>query len=300
MIRSSIDLGTNTALLLLVEWDSKTQKIHQILEDCSTSVRLGEGVDQNREFGPQAMQRTMVCLQDYAKKVRQKGGRVEETLCVATSQARDAKNSHEFFEQIKQEIGFSFRVISGKEEARYTFYGSLALAQDAAQSYVIDIGGGSTEVISVNQSQSLDMGSVRFTERYFKSDPVTDEEFWRCQEAIDSELESVLPWAKGIHPEVNLIAVAGTATTLAACYLGLKKFDPDLVDGVILTRGDVHRLVEELKWRKVCERKEILGIEAARADVILSGSLILWRVLEVLGFEACQISVRGLRYGLLM
>jgi exopolyphosphatase/guanosine-5'-triphosphate,3'-diphosphate pyrophosphatase len=298
MIRSSIDLGTNTCLLLVADWDPLHKKVQKILGDYSAVVRLGEGVDLNRELQTGAMDRTLKCLKDYAKKVRDAGGSPEQTLCVGTSQARDAQNSASFFSKVQKETGFSFQVISGEEEARLTFLGALLPGMDPRSSAVIDIGGGSTELISFDQAQSLDMGAVRFTERFLKSDPVTDPEFWACQDAVDEALQSWISW-RDKAPHLNLVAVAGTATTLAAWYLDLKAFDPKQVDEVVLSRGDVHRMVEELKWRSVKERRNLPAMEALRADVILAGAIILWRTMELLHFSECRVSTRGLRYGIL-
>lgn len=299
MKKASIDLGTNTCLLFLAEWDEGRKQISKVVGDFSKIVRLGEGVDQSRHLQPAAMTRTLECLKGYAARVQAAGLSPQDTICVATSQARDAKNSSEFFSKVKAETGFSFKTLTGEEEAQFTFLGALLPGMDPRHSHVIDIGGGSTEIISWNQAQSVDMGSVRFTERFFKSDPVTDPEFWSCQEEIDRMLEKFRPWRNNLPQNDLLIAVAGSATTLAAWFLELPVFDPQKVDSLVLSRGDLHRRVEELKWRTVEERKQLPGIEADRADVILAGALILWRTLEVLGFPECRISTRGLRYGVL-
>ncbi len=299
MIRSSIDLGTNTCLLLAVDWDKGRNSIERVLGDHSTIVRLGQGVDGSRRLHPDAMKRTFECLMDYASKLKAYGGDPASARCVATSQARDSVDAPEFFERIRQATGFRFQVISGDDEARLTFVGALLPGMDPARSAVIDIGGGSTEIILASHGKSVDIGSVRFTERFLKSDPVTDEEFWACQAATDLELEK-LKDARALAPVgVLLVAVAGTATTLAALQLGLEKFDAARIDGCRLTRGDVHRLVEELKWRSVAERMRMPGLDPKRADVILAGALILWRAMETLGFAELHVSTRGLRYGVL-
>ncbi|MCM2323400.1 MAG: Ppx/GppA family phosphatase [Oligoflexia bacterium] len=300
MIRASIDLGTNTCLLLVAEAPSESSKELRVVSDHSTIVRLGQEVDRRRELHPDAIARTLKCLQGYAEVVRAAGGRPEEALCVATSQARDARNGAEFFARVEKETGFRFRVISGDEEARLTFLGGLLPGMDPRSSAVIDIGGGSTEFIGAHGGQSVDVGSVRFTERHLKSDPVTDEEFWACQQAIDEKLEPLRTWRKAAGAPLELVAVAGTATTLAAWQLGLAAFDARKIDEVVLTRGDVHRLVEELKWRTVAERRALTGIEAGRADVLLAGAMVLWRAMEVLDFPFCRVSSRGLRFGALL
>ncbi|MEK6704631.1 MAG: Ppx/GppA phosphatase family protein [Bdellovibrionota bacterium] len=298
--RASIDLGTNTCLLLIAECDALGE-VCDVFTDISTIVRLGEGVDKNRMLSDVAMDRTVVCLKDYAARVKAAGIAVGEAICVATSQARDAGNSADFFAMVERGTGFKFRVISGDDEARLTFLGSLSRDMNPENSAVIDIGGGSTEIISHSGGISMDIGSVRFTERFLKSDPVTDNEFWSCQQAIDDAIVKAgfIEWRSSLPASVRFIAVAGTATTLAAWYLGLEKFDAAKVGKVVLSRGDIHRMVEELKWRTITERGRLQGIEPARADVILCGAMILWRVMEMLKFYECNVSARGLRYGVL-
>lgn len=298
-MKSSIDLGTNTCLLLIAEWDPVRREVTRTIKDYATVVRLGEGVDQNHMLADGAMKRTLDSLKDYARKVGSAGLSHQETICVATSQARDAQNGAEFFSRIEKETGFRFRIISGDEEAKLTFRGGLLPGMDPAHSVVIDIGGGSTEFMSQTGGQSLDIGSVRFTERYLRSNPVKDDEFWACQEAIDGALEQLRGWRTGLSLPLTLVAVAGTATTLASWHLGLREFDAEKVDQVILTRGDVHRMVEELKWRTIDERQALPGVPPMRADVLLAGAMILWRAMELLDFHACHVSTRGLRYGAL-
>jgi len=301
MLRSSIDLGTNTCLLLVCAWDEQKHEVARVYSDHARVVRLGQGVDQNKTLHPDAIARTLACLRDYAEIVRAAGADPAKTVAVATSQARDSKNAAEFFALLQRETGFRFQTLSGDEEAHFTFEGALLPGMSARETMVIDIGGGSTELVSGSLGESLDLGSVRFTERFLKSDPVTDPEFWAARATIDEALLGfVAKWpdlsgAKG----KALVGVAGTCTTLAAWQLELEKFSREAIDGVELTRGDIHRMVEELKWRSVAERMELKGMEKGRADVLLAGALILWRTMEALQFKTIKISTRGLRYGVL-
>jgi exopolyphosphatase/guanosine-5'-triphosphate,3'-diphosphate pyrophosphatase len=303
-VRSSIDLGTNTCLMLVVDPATGGEGVGRVLADYSTIVRLGQDVDRTGLLHPDAIERTLACLRDYADKLRSHGGKPEATMCVSTASARDARNGAEFFERVKRETGFGFQVISGEEEGRLTFLGALLPDLRPERSVVIDIGGGSTELIALGRDgkttgPSLQMGSVRFTERFLKSDPVTDDEFWACQDEADRLFESLRSWRSGLAADARLVGVAGTVTTLAAWHLELGAFDARRIDEVTLTRGDVHRMVEELKWRTVEERRGLTGIESKRADVLLAGALILWRAMEVLGFADLRVSTRGLRYGVL-
>jgi len=262
-------------------------------------VRLGQGVDKNRGFHPDAMARTLRCLTGYAADVRKHGGDPARAVCAATSQARDARDSVDFFRKVEAETGFRFKIISGDEEARLTFLGGLLPGMIPDRTTIIDIGGGSTEFISTSGGQSLDIGSVRFTERYFKADPVSDAEFWKAQAEIDHKLEGLVEWRRSLPAQVQLVGVAGTMTTAVACHLELPQFDAVKLDGFVLTRGDIHRLVEELKWRTVAEKEKMPGMESGRADVLLAGMLILWRAMECLDFKEVACSTRGLRFGLL-
>lgn len=301
MLRSSIDLGTNTCLLLIAELNKDGKEILNVLSDKSSIVRLGKGVDQSRTLNPEAMKRTLECLRTYSSEVIKAGISTAETKCVATSQARDATNAAQFFAEIEKETGFRFKTISGEEEAMLTFLGGLLPGMSKAESIIIDIGGGSTEFIALNDRKSLDIGSVRFTERCLKSDPVSDQEFWACQEIIDQQLNApeLKSWRQGLPSAFSAVGVAGTATTVAAWHLGLKQFDANLIDQVVLSRGDLHRMVEELKWRRISERAKLPGIQAERADVILAGAMILWRAMEILNFPEIHVSTRGLRYGVI-
>ena len=296
MIKSSIDLGTNTCLLLVAEWDAKSKQVTRVIHDQSTLVRLGQNVDQSRRLHPDAIERTRTCLKKYASKLIELGLEPSETVAVATATARDAENGADFFSVIESDFGFRFQTLTGDEEARYMFLGGLLPDSKPEDSLVIDIGGGSTELRTLESGVSLPMGSVRFTERFFKSDPVSDQEFWSCQDAIDEMYASL---DGSTFAGKTLIGVAGSIVTLAQWQWDLPIFDSKKLDGSVLKRGDVHRLVEGLKWRTISERKELIGVEAGRADVILAGALILWRAMELFDFSEVKISTRGLRYGVL-
>ena len=295
MIRASIDLGTNTCLLLVIEGD-------RVLHDESRVVRLGQDVARTGRLHPEAMERARNCLQDYAQIASSLGVPAGAILAVATAQARDAADAKPFFNDLEQQLGLRFRILSGQEEARATFLGAAVPGSDPSRMVVMDIGGGSTELVAHPGGESLPIGAVKITEKFLHSDPVTDAEFWAAEDAIDREISKMTSWRKGLEvvggrPEFT--AVAGTAVTLAMLQMGLTEFKSSDIDGFLVTRGDAHRLVEELKWRTVEERKAMPGMEPKRADVILAGALIFWRAMEVLDFPVARISTRGLRYGVL-
>jgi len=296
MNRAAIDLGTNTCLLLIQGEKGGTETV---LHDESTVVRLGQDVDRTGELNPDAMKRAFDCLTRYASMVRAHGLDPSQVVAVATAQARDAKNAKSFFDRIQNELGFQFRVLSGDEEARATFLGAALPGMNPAQMIVMDIGGGSTEIVSMSGGKSLNIGAVRMTERYLKSDPVTDEEFWACEKAIDEALEAMVSFGKTVSGTPQFVAVAGTAVTLAMLQRGDSEYRREAIDGMVLSRGDAHRWVEELKWRSIEERKKMPGMDVKRADVLLAGALIFWRVMERLEFPTATVSSRGIRYGVL-
>ncbi len=303
MRQASIDLGTNTCLLLVRDSGGS------VLHDESTVVRLGEGVAASGILKPEAMNRARECIEKYVRIATGFGVSAQDIVAVGTAQARDAKNAAPFFADLKASLGVDFRILSGDEEARATFLGAALPGIDASRMVVMDIGGGSTELVAIPEGAnallgtSLGIGAVKITEKFLFSNPVSDAEFWAAEEAIDRELSALLSWRDElglrIKGEPEFVAVAGTAVTLAMLQLGSSTYDQKQLDGVELKRGDVHRIVEELKWRSIEERKAMVGMESKRADVILAGALIFWRVMEKLRFPLVRISTRGLRYGVL-
>lgn len=298
MLKASIDLGTNTCLMLVAEIESGS--VRKVLGDYARIVRLGGGVDKTGHLQSDAITRAMTCLNEYSKIISTSGISPDDVICVATSQARDAENGKDFFTRVETELGFGFRVISGKDEARLSFIGSLLPNMEVSNHVVVDIGGGSTEFVTVKDGRSVDLGSVRFTERYLKSDPVTDEEFNICLNEVDAKLEELVDWRSAIPSNMQMLAVAGTATTLASWHLRLREFDSAEVEKVQLTSANLSRMVKDLKRMSVKERRDQVGIDPKRADVLLAGAMIMWRTMEKLKFQTCNISSRGLRYGVLM
>ncbi len=298
MLKASIDLGTNTCLMLIAEVGPGYVK--KVFGDYAKIIRLGEGVDKTGNLQPDAIGRALTCLGEYREIISKAGISPDDVICVATSQARDAENGEVFFSRVEAETGFVFRVLSGKDEAKLSFMGSLLPGMGPSDNAVVDIGGGSTEFVTENEDRSIDIGSVRFTERYLKTDPVNDEEFNICLNEIDKKLEELTAWRNSIQTSTKMLAVAGTATTLASWHLKLREFDAVEIEKVQLTNADLLRMVKELKRMTVKERCDQTGIDPKRADVLLAGAMIMWRTMERLNFPVSSISSRGLRYGVLM
>lgn len=299
MLRAGIDIGTNTILLLIAEVEDG--RVKRVLEDHVRVVRLGQAVDKNRVFHPEAMERARACFRDYAAALKKYPG--IDIQAVATSGSRDAKNSAEFFEEIRRECGIAIRVISGEEEARMSFVGALSGETRPSESLaVIDIGGGSTEIVGLKPGSeelfrfSFDMGCVRLNERFLPSDPPEASQIQKLRAFVKEELSKQKGILEGLRGK-ELVGVAGTATYLASSALGLEKFDVEKVHGAELTLEGVVALGERFARMTAAERLGIGGMDKGRADVIVAGALILEETMKAAGFKKLTASVRGLRYG---
>lgn len=298
-IKASLDLGTNTALLLVGDFDEAGRRWTKVFSDESYYVRLGQGLAETRRFHPEAKQRLFKALDRMLLTLADHDLDAGKVLAVATASARDSLDSEDLFREIKTRYGLVFRTLTGEQEAQGAFYGGLFSDSAAESSVVVDLGGGSTECQMVGAGVSFSIGSVKLTEMYFKNNPVTDAEIWEAQEYLDGLFSDKYLLFKKSRP-LNWIGVAGTITTLAQVHLGLEKFDAHAIHGTELTRGDIHRFLSDFKMRTADERKLMRGMDPNRADVILAGSLILWRLMETFDVRSIRVSTRGLRYGLIM
>ena len=298
--KAFIDIGTNSVLLLIIDQNKN------ILADEAAITRLGEGLAQKSEFIPQAMDRTFAALEKYVKLCQQH--QIDEIVAVGTAGFRKAKNSKHFVEQIKKSLGISVEIISGEKEAELTW--KAASADFGENIVVIDVGGGSTEIITnlslrgmpaTKQSISLPIGSVLLTEKFCHSDPISDVDYQNLCKVIDEALPQFPspPVGEG-QGEGVLVATAGTATTLAAIDLGLKEYKHSKVHGYKLSVERLKLILAELKSKTIEERKNIPGLQPGRADVILAGALILEKFSKQLRAETIIISDRGVRWGLAM
>jgi exopolyphosphatase/guanosine-5'-triphosphate,3'-diphosphate pyrophosphatase len=296
-----LDIGTNSVLLLVAERDS-SGVIHPLLER-ATITRLGEGVDRGRELLPAARERTLACLRDYAADISRLG--VERTAAVGTSALRDARGGADFSFEAAGVLGVAPEIISGTREAELTFAGSLSGLDVPREREVtvFDVGGGSTEIVSgsidangrakLSHAVSLDIGSVRLFERHVASDPPSETELRAVANDVDRALGDA-PAPTGDH----LIGVAGTVTTLASVALELDDYDSARVHGHVLERDAVAALVRTLNSMPLEARKALRGLEPRRADVIVTGALLVERVLAWSGLPNLTVSDRGVRWGL--
>ena len=294
-----IDVGTNTALLLVADLDPLSGRIHPV-EHRQAIVRLGQKVDEGRVIRREAIDRLIDCLSSYAALCRSLG--VTSIVAAGTSALRDASNRDAVIGEVLQATGIEIRCISGQEEAELTFFGAVAGMEAVPEPFtVIDIGGGSTEIImgtasSVERSVSIDIGSVRLTERFFTGLPPAPAQFEAARDEINRQLSANL--APFFSSRQEVFGVAGTLTTIAQVSLGDRRFNPEKVHGFRLQYDHVHRLLERLRSIPLHEI-EALGIPEGRADVILMGTLILHQFMRLLGVGTVTVSIQGLRYGML-
>lgn len=292
-----IDIGTNSILLLVA--DALADGTVVPLRDDQVIARLGKGVDADKSIHPQTFSRVGGFLKEYVSQSRDDGANV--VVATGTSALRDASNSEEFLSYVHAETGLDIRILSGEEEAFLTYEGVLSEFGEkmSGESFaILDIGGGSTELVTgkgftPRGSVSVDIGSVRVTERHFGSGPISERQLSSARADIRSSLASLPRLASS----TRLIGVAGTVTTLAALALNLKSYDPVRITGFELTRETILGIFDGLKAKTVEEIRSIPQITPGREDVIRAGILLLSEILDHLGKASITASVRGLRYG---
>jgi exopolyphosphatase / guanosine-5'-triphosphate,3'-diphosphate pyrophosphatase len=284
---AAVDLGTNSTRLLVADVDDHSvQEVTRLTK----ITRLGEGVDERKRLLPVPIARVRNVLTDFRRAAEQLGA--ERTLAVATSAVRDAENGEAFLGEIAWSYGFQTRLLSGDEEAQLTFRG-VSLGRDVAEdTLVIDIGGGSTELVvggadGLRFHDSLDLGCVRLTERFLHSDPPTGEELAACAAAVRALLAERVP--HDVRPK-TAIGVAGTITSLAALDLGLAEYDPDQVHRHPLSREGVLAQLDRLASVPLAERREIPALDPDRAPVIVAGAVILREALDHFGLAGLEAS----------
>ena len=306
MNNAVIDIGTNTVILLVAA--SSGKKKIRVLRDRAVITRLGRGLTENHFLLSDAMQRTKKVLSDFRKECE--GLKVKKIVAVGTAACRIAANTQVFADTVKAELGFKIEILSPEQEAENTF---LAAWKDFGSAktklIVVDIGGGSTEVVTGPVSRlktapqtvmSLPLGTVRLTEEYVHSDPIDEDQFQRLKvtirQGVRDELDDFYP--KDFNPaDYTIVATAGTATTLATLDKKLKVYRPEKVHGSILKKGRLQEMIDQLAPLPVKERQKLPGMEPLRADVILAGAILLNEILDFFGKSEVVISDRGLRYG---
>jgi exopolyphosphatase / guanosine-5'-triphosphate,3'-diphosphate pyrophosphatase len=295
---ATIDIGTNTTLLLVAEANGGTISV---LEDRAEITRLGRGIGKDGGLGQEGIDRTLAALSGYAALAR-----VHEApiFAIGTEALRRAPNAADFLRRAAALLDTPVEVIRGEREAALTFLAAkLSFPEAAAQTMmVLDIGGGSTEVIvarrgAIELCRSLPLGSVRLTERHLHHDPPLGPEIDAVRAEIVGHLAQV-PFPRQAD-QPCLVGVAGTVTSLAAMVQNLRSYDPALVHGYRLTLPALEQQIVRLRTSTQEEREAMAGLDPRRADVILSGALILSEIARRLGAADVLVSDRGIRWGLL-
>lgn len=289
----ALDLGTNTFLCLVAE--GADGKITRVLRDEVEVVRLGQGVDKTGSFHPDALARAKACLKRFRRILDEE--KVDRVLACATSAARDVENGNELF-AIAHELDLPLEIISGDREARCSYSGACSDFLDDQYRLVVDIGGGSTELIlgqgrDLKFARSLDIGAVRLTERMITQQPVKIEERLALENFVENAIDVVLPEISN-YPLHEILAVAGTPTSLAAIELG--GFDPKKIEGYRIELDRLKYWQDDFAKTSVEEKKQKYGL-GGRADIIFAGVTILRALVEKLSQAGFKVSVKGLRYG---
>ncbi|MDR7086108.1 exopolyphosphatase/guanosine-5'-triphosphate,3'-diphosphate pyrophosphatase [Aeromicrobium panaciterrae] len=277
---AAFDCGTNSIRLLIcdLQGDTKTDHLREM-----KIVRLGQDVDRTGRLADEAIGRTLSATRDFAELIPLLG--VERIVFCATSAVRDAENGEAFCDAVEGILGVRPIVLDGAAEARATFLGATR-ELPPKRSLVVDIGGGSTEVVigagsELESGVSLDIGSVRLTERFLRNDPPTLDEMAECIAYVDSLIAPIATFA----PVERFVGVAGTITTVVAHALNLDAYDSGVIHGAELTHDMLRKACHELTGMSVADRRELPFMHPGRADVIGGGALILHRILELLPFD---------------
>lgn len=297
---AAIDIGTNTILMLIA--DVLSDGSLSIVADEHRIARLGKGVDAHGVIQPETFARVRATLTDL--KAISDSKTSDSIVACGTSALRDASNRGEFLNYIKSHLGISIRILNGDEEAKLTYIGAISgLLRQSPRSHfaVLDIGGGSTEIVTgigptIAAALSFDIGSVRLTERILKKSPPDDAAIDEATHLVREQLRNTIPF----RIATKLIGVAGTLTTLAAIDLKLMNFDRTKVDGHVLSATVIDALYHELKPLNLDELRAYPQIHPFRADILLAGTIILREALRAIGGSEIVVSDRGLRYGLII
>ena len=300
-MKAAIDIGTNTVLLLIAE---VADGHINVIEEQQRLPRLGKGVDEDRVLHYENMQRVFQVLKEY-ETIISTYPEVDETIVTATSAVRDAQNRKDFLDQIKKDLGFEVRLLSGLEEAQWTYTGALSVLDDddARDFMVLDIGGGSTEVAfgtrnAVKNFFSFDMGCVRFRERFLTHNPPFQEEIFQCRE----EIEYLFSTKRFRLPKkLRAVGVAGTATSLAAIDLQLDEFENDRLNGHVIQKDKLSKSIDIFSLHTYDQLLELSPkLLAGREDIFLAGLLILEGFMKHYNVDEVVVSTGGIRHGAIL
>jgi exopolyphosphatase/guanosine-5'-triphosphate,3'-diphosphate pyrophosphatase len=294
---AAVDCGTNSTRLLVSEGGKRT------LDRRMRITRLGQGVDATGRLSPEAVDRTISVLRDYRQVMDRL--EVERVRMTATSAARDADNREDFLAAAEEVVGVRPELLTGDEEGRLSFLGATAELDPADGPFlVVDIGGGSTElVVGTSEAEgvtSVDLGCVRVSEKFLHHDPPTAEELSQAISVVHAYLEEVEREMPAVKEAARLVGLAGTITTVAAVEIGLPEYDPERIHHFVLTKDAAEDVFRTLATEALADRLHNPGLEEARADVIVGGTAILVTIMRHFGFGECLVSEADLLDGLVL
>lgn len=295
---AALDCGTNSTRLLIVDGDGKK------LVRLTHITRLGRGVDATHQLDPDAMERTLAVLTDYRHLMDEHG--VVRARLAATSAVRDAANRDDFLDAAREVTGVEPEVLSGVEEGELSYAGATAdLPPAEGGDLVVDIGGGSTELVVGSTGRvnafSMDVGCVRLSERCLQHDPPTADEVAGAVAVIAAELDRAIantPGLRTLRRDGRLIGLAGTVSTLASLDQGLAEYSYERIHHYVLTRAAVGKWADTLLTDTVAERAKRPGMAPGREDVIAAGALVLREVMDRFGYTQCLVSESDILDGL--
>jgi exopolyphosphatase/guanosine-5'-triphosphate,3'-diphosphate pyrophosphatase len=293
-----IDIGTNSVKFNISERGD--DGAWRTIVDRADITRLGEGLEKTGEISPDAMERTVSAIAAMGEEARKNN--VAAIAAVGTMGMRTARNSQQFIDAVEQRCGGKIEVISGEEEGRLAYIAvksGLGLAEGALA--IFDTGGGSSQFTfghgsTVEERFSVNVGAVRYTEKYGLADIITAEQLNAVLEALAADLARL----DGRESPDTLVGMGGAITNIAAVKHGLAKYDPNVIQGSVIERSEVERQIELYRSKSLEDRRAIPGLQPKRADVILAGACIVKTVMGKLRKDALSVSDRGLRHGLLI
>lgn len=295
---AAVDCGTNSIRLLIADVDASTGELTE-LDRRMTVVRLGQGVDRTGRLAPEALERTFAACREYAGIIKEHGA--ERIRFVATSASRDAENRDEFVDGVVGILGVEPEVITGDQEAEFSFTGATRELPGHEERLVVDIGGGSTEFVigrgHVEAARSVDIGCVRLTERHVRSDPPEPEEI----AAVRADIEAALDLAEEVVPVREagiLVGLAGSVTTVAGIALGLDAYDSEAIHHSRVSRDRVAEITERLIRSTRDERAAIPVMHPGRVDVIMAGALVLLAIMDRAGVPEVVVSEHDILDGI--
>lgn len=297
---ASIDIGTNSVLLLVSDISSSGGM--DVLKDESRITRMGEGIEKHYEISNNALSRTVTVLQEYKEICGSLN--VNRIYAFATEVLRKAGNAHEVVKRIKDSTGLDVQILTGKEEAVYSYRSVLSPTGEVDVGLIaVDIGGGSTEIVYEEDKDklsfhSLPVGAVSLSGEFLNNDPPANEEIDRMRRSIRSSLR-IVDKSAFAYDNVSMVGIGGTVTTLAAVMLELDKFDPLKIEGAQLKFEAVTAIFNRFSTMTSYNRLSLKGMEKGREDIIIAGTAIVLEIMDFASVNTIMVSTKGVRYGYL-